>query len=142
MTDLLLRLGLLGAVMRITFLTVSAAQRRTGSRNPLNIPPGLLVVTGPECRWCDRLLNVLQTSDIAYHLLDHSQAATRGIVVRSLPTALVVASDGTVTMRRSGPATLDDVNKIAARVRAAITPQQPRRRLINPFPSSPSRPAG
>ncbi len=119
MIDLLLRLGLLGAVMCITFLTVAAAQRRTGSRNPLEIPPGLLVVTGPECRWCDRLLNMLQTSDIDYHQLDHSQAANRGIVVRSLPTALVVASDGTVTMRRSGAAALEDVNEIATRVRAA-----------------------
>lgn len=119
MIDLLLRLGVLGAVVCIAFLTVAAAQRRAGSRNPLDIPPGLLVVTGPECRWCDRLLNMLQTSDIDYHLLDHSQAATRGIVVRSLPTALVVASDGTVTMRRSGPAALEDVNEIATRVRAA-----------------------
>lgn len=119
MTDLLVRLGLMVVVVCAAFLTVSAAQRRIGTGRPQDVPPGLVVVTGPECRWCDRLLNVLQARGINYRLLDHSQAATQGIVVSSLPTALVIANDGNVTMRRSGRAALEDVDEIAAQTRLA-----------------------
>ena len=84
MTDLLLRFGLVIAIVAAAFLAASITQRRAGTSKRLDLPPGLVVVTGPECRWCDRLLNALaQRTGISYRVLEHSQAAARGIVVRS-----------------------------------------------------------
>jgi hypothetical protein len=117
MTDLLLRFGLMIAVVTAAFLATSVAQRQAATSKRFDLPPGLVVVTGPECRWCDRLLNALaQRTGINYRVLEHSQAAARGIVVRSLPTALVIAEDGRVKMRRSGPSTLTSVDELLSQV--------------------------
>jgi hypothetical protein len=117
MTDLLLRVGLAAAILTAAFLIATMVQRRTGAGRYLDLPPGLVVVTGPDCRWCDRLETALtQRPDLRYRLLDHAEAAARGLAVRSLPTALVLANDGTVTMRRSGPSALHDVDALISQL--------------------------
>ena len=117
MTELLLRVGLMAAVFAAAFLIATMVQRRTGAGRYLDLPPGLVIVTGPDCRWCDRLEAALtQKTDVTYRVFNHTQAAARGLVVRSLPTALVVANDGTVTMRRSGPPALHDVDALISQM--------------------------
>jgi hypothetical protein len=116
MIDLVLRIALLASVLLISLMTLAAVQRRTGRTDNASLPTGMVVVTGPDCRWCDRLLFALRLRgpDVAVRVLDHVDARERGLVVHSVPTVLVVSEDGNVTMRRSGPSSVREVDALLA----------------------------
>ncbi len=116
MIDLALRIALLAAVLFVGLVTLSAVQRRTGRTDNASLPTGIVVVIGPDCRWCDRLLSALRRRgpNVTVRVLDHTDARERGLVVHSVPTALVVSDDGDVTMRRSGPGAVREVDALLA----------------------------
>ena len=122
MSDVIIRLALLAATVSVGFLVVGFLQRGNGRMNSTTLPTGLVVVTGPDCRWCDRLLTALALSGphANVQVMDHTDARRQGLSVRSVPTALVVTGEGTIALRRSGPSALHDVELLLSYASSAM----------------------
>jgi hypothetical protein len=119
MTGLVLRVTLLvlavfgiGLILR---LTLNAGRRR------VNLPAGLVLVTGPDCKLCAPALRALQAAGANPTVIDVSDAREVVGLVTSLPTALVVGDGGAVLARRAGRSVITDAETLAAASSAAAT---------------------
>jgi hypothetical protein len=115
---MLARSVLLVTVIVASFGAVWVAGRAGRHLTLAGLPGGFVVVTGPDCRWCERLLTALARRHPGQpvSVIDVEAAGRAGITVRSVPTALVVADGGRVVMRRSGPAAFEDLDRLVGEV--------------------------
>lgn len=113
------RAVILVVAVAATFLLVRLSERiRPRGRS---IRPGITVVTGPDCRFCDSLVQRLSADSVSHERVDARDLAC-GITVRSVPTVLVAGTSGEIVMRRSGRSALTDYDAIlrAAHVSGAL----------------------
>lgn len=101
---------ILAAVILLTFAVVTLIQRR----GRLDLTSGITLVVGDGCALCPLALSALERSGVPHRVIPLSEA---GIFhVRSLPTLLGVASDGSVQWRRSGRAAVDEASRLGGKV--------------------------
>ncbi len=112
MTGVLIRLVLLAVVGGGAWLIAGWWQRRRGAGR-IAIPPGLTLVTGPGCALCGPVQRALARAGVEPRLAEVDSFELPGPQIRSLPVALLVDASGTVVMRRSGRAALDDAGALA-----------------------------
>ena len=124
-----LRLVILAAVVAAAFGAVWLAGRSSRRSPAAGLGSGLVVVTGADCRWCDRLLAALahRHPGRGVTIIDVRTAGEAGLTVRSVPTALVVGDEGRVIMRRTGPAAVADLDRLVEEA-ALLPPPRPTRR--------------
>lgn len=113
---MIIRLVALIVIVGFAYLVVAVAERRT-RRTIVDLPPGITVVTGPECQLCASVISGLRERDISPNVVDIEQAPASLGTIRGLPHAVVVNDDGEVTMRRSGRSALTDVDNLAQRAK-------------------------
>lgn len=77
------------------------------------VPPGITVLTGPDCRLCGPLLRALDELGADYRLLDVTRDPLP-LAVNSLPTVLVGDGLGALALRRTGRAAISDLSTILA----------------------------
>jgi hypothetical protein len=108
--------------MAAAFVAVWMIQRRGRRPRRVGLPRGLTVVTGPDCRWCDRLLLALErrAPGLDVTVIGPPTAEAAGLLVRSIPTAVVVDGAGAVVLRRSGTATIEDVDRLIEVARSRV----------------------
>lgn len=108
------RMALVAAVVAVAWFGVSLLERRR-ARPGLGLGPGINVVSGPGCRLCAAATSALTGAGAtAIRLLDISDVDSG---IRSLPTVIVLAADGTVVMQRSGRSAVSGAGEIVERAR-------------------------
>jgi len=114
MTPTLVRLAILTLVGGGAWLLVGWWQRKPG-KDQLPLPTGITLVTGPGCSLCGPVERALVRAGAPPMVTDIGALELVGPPIRSLPVALVVDESGTVIMRRSGRAALEDAVTLAER---------------------------
>lgn len=114
MTDVMLRLVLLAAVLGVAWLTVRWWERRLGSAR--RVEPGVTVIVTPTCLICPDTIAALEQADpdLELRVLDATKTDVSAYAARSAPTVIVADAAGTVMLRRSGRASVTDASVIAA----------------------------
>jgi glutaredoxin len=113
MIDVLVRVALVALLVAAGILVVRILERRRGPRRS-GLSSGVTVVTGPECRWCDRVIAALRSRGVDPVVVDVGDAPPALGRVLSLPTVVVADASGTVVLRRTGRAAVDDTPAIVA----------------------------
>ncbi len=117
MTGLVLRMAVLVVLVVAAGWAVWVGERHRGRRT-LGLPPGLTLVTGSGCVLCGPAERALRAAGAVPGLVDVRDLPD-GSAVASLPVALVIGSDGTILMRRSGRSVISDAGSIAGQLAAA-----------------------
>lgn len=110
------RLVVLGLAVAVAFGVVAVLERRRGKIGG-DLPAGITLVTGPDCRLCEsaRRALVAAAPDLPVRVVDVSALGDPS--VRSVPTVVVADGSGEVILRRSGRAAISDAGRIAAAAR-------------------------
>jgi hypothetical protein len=117
MTGLLLRVIVLATAVFGVGLILRLALNAGRSR--VNLPAGLVLVTGPDCQLCAPALRALRAAGADPAVVDVSVADEVVGLVTSLPTALVIGDGGVVLVRRAGRSVILDAETLAAASSAA-----------------------
>lgn len=116
---MVIRLALLAVLGSGAWLVAGWTQRRR-IRGRLALPAGITLITGPGCSMCIPVERALVRAGARPVVTDVAELMIPGLTVRSLPTVLVVDEAGTVVMRRSGRAALNDAALLAGTARPHI----------------------
>lgn len=119
MSVALARVTVLVGALVLAWVAVGWWERRRPRRKATGLRPGLVLVVGSSCRLCPAAIERLASQSPALTVLDAADRRVRALGIRSVPTALVVASDGRPLLRRSGRAVLADAELLTSRARSA-----------------------
>jgi hypothetical protein len=103
------RLAVLAVVVGFSLVALWVWERRPTRRVASTLGPGLVLVTSRGCPLCPAAITALQRTRVPHRVVD--TAAVPEIGIRSVPTLLALAHDGTVVQRRSGRAAITDAPK-------------------------------
>ena len=109
-----IRIVTLIVVIGIAYLVVAVAERRTRPAT-VGLPPGLTVISAPNCRLCVSAIAALRARVSTLNVVDVSEAPDSLGRIRGVPHVVVIDVDGDVVMRRSGRSVLTDSDRIANR---------------------------
>ncbi len=113
MNDVAVRVSVLVGVVGLGWAALARWERRRPRRAVLGLPPGLVVVVGDGCPLCPAAVRRLRQAGPGVTVIDGHDPRVRGLGIRSVPTALVVGSDGRPLLRRSGRSVLADADLLA-----------------------------
>jgi hypothetical protein len=104
------RLVVLAIALGGAWVIVHLWERRRPSW--VGFPPGITVITGPDCGLCGPAVAAFRRAGIEPMVVD--VAAVGNAVYRSLPTALVVDGGGRILAARSGRLAVSEAAALAA----------------------------
>jgi hypothetical protein len=113
MIELLIRAGILVAVMGGAFAAAALTSRRNPAVAAMPLQQGLTLISGPGCRLCEPAVQALQRAGASVVVTEDPEIRDQ-LGVRALPTAFVVDANGAVIMRRSGRTVISDAAALAA----------------------------
>lgn len=116
--DSLLQLAVVGVAMSGALFAIRSMHRVTMSGDSgffCPLPPGVTVVTRPECDDCDETLVTLRSAfGDSLNVLEGPQGLLDSLDVASVPTVFVVDKKSRIVIRRSGKAAQVDMDRITA----------------------------
>ena len=116
--DSLLQLAVVGVAMSGALFAIKSMHRVTMSGDSgffCPLPPGVTVVTRPECEDCEETVAPLRSAfGDSLNVLEGPQALLDSLDVTAVPTVFVVDKKSRIVMRRSGRAARVDVDRITA----------------------------
>ena len=118
---MVIRLIVVIAIVGAAWALLAVSRRTVGRRVGNGLTPGLTLFVGPDCAICPRARDALEASGaVIYDAITAPDRRFAEYSVRSVPTALVVDIDGSVTMRRAGPAVVSDAPALVAEHRRIV----------------------
>jgi hypothetical protein len=102
-----IRILALVLVVAIAAVILAVLERRKGPAHR-GLQPGVTVVTAGTCQRCGPLILALRDRGIAPSVVDVSDVEA----ITAVPTVLITAADGTMVMRRSGHAALQNFEHV------------------------------
>lgn len=106
--ETLLRVLIVGAVIAAAWFAVRIWERRLGSSG--QVAPGVTLIVTPTCLICPDTIAALRLADplLTVRVLDATVDDVKAYAVKAAPTVVVADRTGTVRLRRTGRATVDD----------------------------------
>lgn len=112
------RILILAAVIGLALAATSILSRRKGTVSDL--PVGLTLVTGAECRLCPMAVEAASQLDMPVRIVDVHDFTCSDI--RSLPTLFAADNDGGLLARRAGRSVITEMARMAALAAGSTTP--------------------